>query len=86
MKEEIRKENARFRSMCNELTPIIILIYVILVVVAMIIDVVENKEIGFVVKFPGVITLVVMGVITLAYWLPKFIIIVIKCLNVDKEY
>lgn len=52
----------------------------------MIIDVVENKQIGFVIKFPGIIILAVMGVITLAYWLPKFIMIVIKCLRVDKEY
>lgn len=77
LKKGFIKENAKFRNVCTTLTPLIFIIYISLVVIAMIIDAIYNKKIGFVQLFSAKITLIIMGVFTAVYWFPKIIYIFI---------
>ncbi len=58
---------------------LIFIIYNILIVIEMIIDLLYDKEIGITIKFPGKITLIIMG-LTAIYWIPKIIFILIECI------
>lgn len=46
----------------------------------MIIDAVCDKEMGFTIEFSGKITLIIMGVFTAIYWIPKIIFVLIECI------
>lgn len=80
LKKGFIRENAKFRDVCTTLTPLIFAIYIILVVIAMIVDVIYNKKIGFVQRFSAKITLIIMAIFTAVYWFPKIIYILIECI------
>lgn len=84
VKEEVKKENIEFTRICNSLTSAIIVIYIVLFVISMIIDTFNDMKIGFTIKFPGMITLAIMGIFVVIYWLPKIIIVFMRCLNKRK--
>ena len=75
MKKSFIKENVKFRDVCTTYTPIIITICAILFMIGIIIDVVYEKEVGFTTEFSGKITLIIIGVFTAIYWIPKIIFI-----------
>lgn len=78
LKKGFIRENAKFRNISSEFAPIILIIWIVLVVIAMIIDLIYNKKIGFVQLFSAKITLIIMGVFTAVYWFPKIIYILIE--------
>ncbi|MDE6626030.1 MAG: hypothetical protein K2K56_06650 [Lachnospiraceae bacterium] len=78
LKKGFIKANAEFRDVSTEFAGIIIIIYIILVVIAMVIDAIYDKGIGFVNMFSATITLIIMGVIIAVYWFPKIITILIE--------
>lgn len=84
-KKGLVRENAKFRSICIKYTPIIVTIYIILVVISMIMDVIYNKELGFVIKYPGIVILKIMGIFVAIYWTPKIIFILIECILKSKR-
>ncbi|MCM1159114.1 MAG: hypothetical protein NC300_02530 [Bacteroidales bacterium] len=85
LKSSFRREYAKFGNICTACTPIIIIIYIILFVIAVIIDVLHSKEIGFTIRFSGKITLIIMGIFTAIYWIPKIIFILIECIFKSKR-
>lgn len=80
LKKGFIRENAKFRDISSEFALIILIIWISLVVIAMIIDAICNKETGFVQLFSAKITLIIMGVFTAVYWFPKIIYILIECI------
>ncbi len=79
------RENVKFRNICIRYTPFIVTTYIVLVIISMIIDVIDNKEMGFVIRFPGIVTLKIMGVFVAIYWIPKIIFILIECILKNKR-
>lgn len=80
LKKGFIRENAKFRDISSEFAPIIIIIWIILGVIATIIETIYNIRIGFAKLFSGKITLIIMGVFTAVYWFPKIIYILIECI------
>ena len=73
------------KGICLTWKNIIVTIYIILVVISMIMDVIYNKELGFVIKYPGIVILKIMGIFVAIYWTPKIIFILIECILKSKR-
>lgn len=86
LKKELKKEKEHFKKFCETYTPVIVIVYIVLVVVAMCIDATCNMEIGFTKKFSGKILLAILGIISLGYWLVKLIEIAIRVFGGGEEY
>ena len=80
LKKGFIRENAKFRDISSEFAPIVLIIWIVLVVIATIIETIYNIRIGFAKLFSAKITLIIMGIFTAVYWFPKIIYILIECI------